>query len=248
MSDRTLEQLWDDAPPRGEHFDPSSVSALPAPAQRYLKSAIAPGTPAAYVVRLEMHGEIKLGDAWSPFEAEQVMHAARGFVWKARVRMKGLPVRGSDRWVDGVGALDWRLLGIVPVVRDSSADISRSAAGRSQAEAIWLPSILASPETTWRAPDGEHADARVTIHGESTELELGIGPGGELQTLAMLRWGDPDQTGTHALRPFGGVIEEEGTFEGFTIPTKVRIGWHFGTPRWAEGEFFRGTVTRASYR
>ena len=42
---------------------------------------------------------------------------------------------------------------------------------------------------------------------------------------------------------FGGIIEEEGTFCGYTIPTRLRIGWYFGTERFeSEGEFFRVTI------
>ena len=48
---------------------------------------------------------------------------------------------------------------------------------------------------------------------------------------------------------FGGIIEEEGTFCGYTIPTRLRIGWYFGTERFeSEGEFFRVTIDDAIYR
>ncbi|UJR84858.1 DUF6544 family protein [Sandaracinus amylolyticus] len=246
MADRALEELWDDTVARGAPFDARSVAHLPAPAQRYLRHAIAEGTPLAHAVRLVMHGEIKLGGAWSPFDAEQVIHAARGFVWRARVRMKGLPVRGSDRWVDGAGALDWRLLGVIPVARASGADVSRSAAGRAQAETIWLPSILTGVE--WRARDDAHADVKVSIHGESGHVELGVDERGALREIVFDRWGDPEQKGTSSTFPFGGVIEDERTFEGFTIPSRVRVGWFFGTSRWDEGEFFRATIDHATYR
>ncbi|WP_205627134.1 DUF6544 family protein [Sandaracinus amylolyticus] len=246
MRDRVLEELWDDAVPRGAGFDARAVAQLPPAAQRYLRHAIARGTPLAHAVRLAMHGEIKLGGAWSAFEAEQVIHAARGFVWRARVRMKGLPVRGSDRWVDGAGALDWRLLGVIPVARASGVDVSRSAAGRAQAEAIWLPSILTGAE--WHARDDAHADAEIAIHGESGRIDYTIDAHGALREIVFDRWGDPDATGTSSTFPFGGVIEDERTFEGFTIPSRVRVGWFFGTPRWEEGEFFRVTIDDATYR
>jgi hypothetical protein len=36
---------------------------------------------------------------------------------------------------------------------------------------------------------------------------------------------------------------------GFTIPTRLRIGWYFGTSLFeADGEFFRVTVDRAAYK
>jgi hypothetical protein len=48
---------------------------------------------------------------------------------------------------------------------------------------------------------------------------------------------------------FGGILEEEGTFCGYTIPTRLRIGWYFGSERFeSEGEFFRATIDDAIYR
>jgi len=48
---------------------------------------------------------------------------------------------------------------------------------------------------------------------------------------------------------FGGILEAEGTFEGCTIPTRIRAGWYFGTDRFeTDGEFFRATIDQAAFR
>jgi hypothetical protein len=48
---------------------------------------------------------------------------------------------------------------------------------------------------------------------------------------------------------FGGILEEESTFCGYTIPTRLRVGWYFGSERFeSEGEFFRATIDDAIYR
>jgi hypothetical protein len=48
---------------------------------------------------------------------------------------------------------------------------------------------------------------------------------------------------------FGGVLESEATFGGYTIPNRVRAGWYFRTPRFeSEGEFFRATIDDATFR
>jgi len=40
-----------------------------------------------------------------------------------------------------------------------------------------------------------------------------------------------------------------GSFGGYTIPTRVRVGWHFGGARFErEGEFFRCRIDEARYR
>jgi len=62
------------------------------------------------------------------------------------------------------------------------------------------------------------------------------------------RWGNPD--GTHyRWIDFGGLAEEEATFGSYTIPTRLRVGWFWGSDRFeSEGEFFRVNVDDANYR
>ena len=48
---------------------------------------------------------------------------------------------------------------------------------------------------------------------------------------------------------FGGTVEEERSFGGYTVPTRMSVGWHFGTERFeSEGEFFRVTIDDAVFR
>jgi hypothetical protein len=50
--------------PATTRFDPRRVAGLSEPLRRYLSHAIAPGALVASAVRLRMHGEIKLKNAW----------------------------------------------------------------------------------------------------------------------------------------------------------------------------------------
>jgi len=243
----SLDTLWESAPIGNHTFEPGQLSGLSEAARRYLEHAIAPGTMLASVVRLSMHGEIKL-KRWLPFKAEQVIHADRGMIWKATVRMRGLPIRGSDRLIDGEASMRWRLLGIIPVMTASGPDITRSAAGRLAAESAWLPAVLCRQNVGWTALDPSHPRARFTVHGETIELTQDIDDTGRLTSFNLPRWGNPEGAEFHHVA-FGGFVEEEGTFGGYTIPTRLRVGWYFGTARFEpEGEFFRVTLDDASYR
>jgi hypothetical protein len=240
-------ELWDSAPSGERAFRAAGLAHLPEAARRYLEHAIASGTRLARAVRLRMHGEIKL-QRWLPFTAEQVIVWERGFIWSATVRMFGMPIRGSDRLVDGEGAMRWRLLGIIPVMTAAGPDITRSAAGRVAAEAVWLPSVLCSDDVSWTVPDSSHLRARFEAHGEMAELELLADEKGRLETIKLPRWGNPEGAEFH-YADFGALVEEEHTFDGYTIPTRLRVGWHFGTGRFEpEGEFFRVTIDDATYR
>jgi len=65
------------------------------------------------------------------------------------------------------------------------------------------------------------------------------------QVIVFDRWGNPDG-GSYALHPFGVLVDERKTFEGRNVPTKIRAGWQYGTPKFSE--FFRATISKAIYR
>lgn len=247
MHDRTLETLWSGAPPSVTRFDPSQVQHLPGAARRYLLHTLAPGALCAKAARLEMHGSIKLGERWSVFTATQVLRWDRGFVWHAHTHIKGLPVSGADVELDGEGAMKWRLLGIIPVMKASGPEVSRSAIGRLHAEAIWLPAALLGDEVTWaEGPRGP--SFTVEAHGERSHVELDTDADGRLRAMKLARWGDMG-TGEFRYVDFGGTCDRDRTFDGVTIPTEYRIGWYFGSDRFAdEGEFFRCTIDSLVHR
>lgn len=242
----SLNDLWRCAQPGVRAFDPARVSGLPEGARRYLEHAIAPGTPLASAVRLRMHGEIKL-KGWHPFTADQVILWNRGMIWRAVVRLFGIPICGGDWFIDGRGSMRWKLFSILPVVNADGPDISRSAAGRVNIESIWLPSVVCGEGVSWTAA-GPRLHARFAAHGESAGIDYTVNAGGQLETVSMPRWGNPEGGEFHYV-DCGAFVEEEGTFAGYTIPTRMRVGWHFGTDRFEqEGEFFRVTIDDAIYR
>ena len=240
-----LDELWNGVADATEVFDGRRAGNVPEPARRYLEHAITRGTSLASAVRLRMHGEIKVG-RWRRFHADQVTHADRGFVWQATVALLGIPlIRGFDSLVDGAAEMRWKLFGIVPVMTASGADVTRSAVGRHEAESLWLPSTLVRHDVQWTARDARHAAAAFR---DSHTVDFAIDERGRLESIRLQRWGNP---GGGACRwvDFGAVIEEERTFAGYTIPTRVRVGWYFGSPRFdAEGEFFRAMIEQATFR
>ncbi|MBA3288896.1 MAG: hypothetical protein H0U21_12910 [Acidimicrobiia bacterium] len=220
-------------------FDPSSLADQAEPVRRHLAHAIAAGTPIASTVRVEMRGHIKLG-RWMPFRATELLNAPR-VVWRARVA--GV-ITGSDRYVDERGTMSWKLGGIVPLMHAGGSDVSRSAAGRAGGEAQWVPtSLLPSGGVTWTAADHDHITSRHQLNGVPIEVRHQIDDRGNIVSTAFDRWGDPDRTGTWGWHRFGGEVTACRTFGGYCIPSAGRIGWHYGTGRWLDGEFFRYTIT-----
>ena len=243
----SLDALWDSAISQDRVFSPDDFAHLPEAVRRYLDHAIAPGTAIASAVRLKMHGEIKL-KTWIPFTAEQVVCWDRGFIWSATAWMNHLPIVGSDRIIDGIGAMQWKLLGLFPVMTGTGSDITRSAAGRLQAESMLLPSVFCSDQISWTSRNSSHLQASFILQGEPAKLDLTIDRTGQLKTAKLPRWGNPEGAEHHYV-DFGAIVEEEGTFCGYTIPTRLRVGWYFGSDRFeSEGEFFRATIDEAIYQ
>jgi hypothetical protein len=212
----------------------------PEPVTRYLNAAIAPGTPLAAAARLTMRGSIKIG-RWLPFRARQLLAPRLGTVWEARVA--GVIV-GSDRYVAGSGGMNWRLLGLVPLVHAEGTDLTRSSAERAAGESIWVPTALAAQDSaTWRAPDEHHISVEVDTDGHRLLVEHEVDALGQLRSSRFQRWGDPDNTKTWSPRPFGVEVTGHRTFGGATIPNRGCAGWHYGTDRWTDGEFFRFEIT-----
>jgi hypothetical protein len=217
-------------------FRASHLSESSPVIRRYVSSAIADGTPLAQGVHLRMRGSIKLG-RWLPFRARQLLAPRHGSVWTARV---GGVVTGSDSYTQGAGSLEWRLLGVVPVMRAEGADVSRSAAGRLAGESVWVPTALASQQPLPARPlDEDRIAVDVVIDDDATVVEHTLDEDGRVVSSRLDRWGDPDGTGECRLVPFGIEVTGWRTFDGVTIPSAGRAGWHHGTDRWEQGEFFR---------
>ena len=243
----SLDDMWESTPPGEQIFTPDQIRDLPDPARRYLAHAIGAGTRLASAVRLRMHGEVKL-KRWFPFSAQQVIRCDGGMMWRAKVRMYGMPIRGFDRLVGGQAEMRWKLFGIIPLISAAGPDITRSATGRVAAECVWLPSRLCQADVSWTAADSTRALASFTVLDERVEIACTVGDTGGLKSITLKRWGNP-ASGAFGYADFGGVVEDEGTFGGYTIPTRLRIGWHFGRASFeSAGEFFRVTIDDARYR
>lgn len=225
-------------------FSTVGIDGLPEPARRWLTHAITPSTPLWRSVELEMQGRIRLG-SWRSFRARQVLVPGVGFIWAATTRVAGLPVSGYDRYSDGAGEMRWRLCGLLPVVTATGEDVTRSAAGRLAGEGVLVPTAFSGAHWAASGPDAVTASWTVGRHRDSVDLQ--VGPAGELRSVTMQRWGNPSGE-RYGRYPFGVELDREVTFEGITVPTVLRAGWFHGTPREADGEFFRAVITAASWR
>lgn len=227
-------------------FDPSMTTGFPEPARRWLAHAIAPGAVLARAVILEMEGHIRIG-RWLRFRAVQVHAPPDGYVWAARAGLGPLSISGFDRYANQGGEMHWRLFGHLPVMNAAGPDLDRSAAGRVALDALFVPSAFLTQAPKWLdSTDAETATAEWTVGGHTLRPTLHLGPDGTLRSATMPRWAKP-RGHPWGEYPCGGTLGDEAEFSGIKIPTSMRVGYFFGTNRWAEGEFLRARITNATF-
>ena len=229
------------AGPPPDRFDPALVADLPGPARRWLTHAIAPGTPLRRSVVLEQHGEIRLG-GWRPFRATQILAPLDGFIWAVTTRVAGVPMSGFDRLTRGEGQLRHLAWGKIPVVSADGPDLTRSAAGRLAAEAVLVPAVGVGEPVSWWPVNDRQAAFRLRAGGGAHSVTLTVDGAGALTRVALRRW-VPSGRNRYAWRLFTVEVQEEATFEGFTVPSRLTAGYD----DLAGGGFIRLTIDRATY-
>lgn len=223
-------------------FSPKMVEGLPLVAQRYLLHAIKPGTPLARWVEIQMRGAIKPKGTWMPFTARQILTPGKGFVWRADAKQGFIPLQVTDHYSSGEGRMRVALFGLIPIVNASGPEVAKSAAGRLLGECVWLPSALLPQQgATWEEVDNSHVKVTLGVDDLKTTLTLTVDGEGRLEEVVFPRWKDTEGD----FVPFSVAIEEERTFGGYTIPSKLRAGWWYGTDRY--DEFFRATIEKATF-
>jgi hypothetical protein len=227
-------------------FTPGLLDGLPGPARRWLTRAIAPGTPLRRAAVLRQHGAIKAG-GWQRYEADWVLAPPVGFVWAATSHLGPIFIRGFDRLIRGTGEMRWRLLGRIPFLAGSGADIDRSTAGRLAGELCFVPAAALSGAVRWEGLDDRRAVMCVDIGGRVHRVTVTVAASGQLERVELPRWGDPDGNGFRDHIMIAVMGDGEGVFDGFTIPTSCRAGW-WAPERGETKDFIRFTIDHATYR
>lgn len=250
-ADQEVNQIWHtlESSPAQHLFTEDMVADLPAPVQRYFLHTIKLGTPVASSVSLKMGGSFRMAQdkPWIPMQAQEIISTLKGFVWQAFIGRGLWQFAGADYYVNKSGRMRFFLWGLIPIVNAHNPDTARASIGRFAGELIWLPSaLLPQHGVSWQAIDENTIQASLKIDDEPVTLTLIIDAEGKLLKLSVPRWGEHTEDGSFAYIPFGGAVQEEKTFGGFTIPSQMGVGWWFGTDGYSE--FFCATIDQAEFR
>lgn len=183
---------------------------LPEPVQRYLVSAVVAGAPYPQEYRARFRGRLRSGpDApWMPVEIEQVSFTEPPTrLFFLRATMKGLPVIGLHRLVDGHATMDIRLFGLFPVMRASGPEMDRAESVTLLNDmAVLAPATLLDTAIAWRQLSFDSVAATFRHAGRTVHATLVFGSSGRLndfvsddrlaaspdgRTFTPMRWSTP---------------------------------------------------------
>jgi hypothetical protein len=89
--------------------------------------------------------------------------------------------------------------------------------------------VLPGPGVTWTAVDDD--TARVILrHGDMAQaVDVTVGADGRPEVVSFERWTNANPEKTYRLQPFGAVMSDFRTVEGYRLPFHVEAGNMFGT-------------------
>lgn len=224
----------------------SAIAHLPPPARRYLELRGVVGRPRVWSFQVAFSGRFRLGPdrPWLPCEAWQYNVAHRpARVYVMRLRIAGaVPMHGVDTYVNRLGSMRGRLLG-VPVVNASGPEMDVGELATYLDDALLLaPSMLLVPEVTWDALD--ERSFRVTLR----DGELAVSAFVEVDELGRLvevltsdRWAALQ--GGMRRAPWRTPVDGWVGVDGTLFPGRCRAVWDLedGPYPYAEGTFHPST-------
>ncbi len=215
-------------PPNFYHAD--MLDGLPAPVQKYLRSALTQGQPMYRTARLKQHGQFRptVKSGWQRLQAEQYFSTQPpAFIWHGRV--EPIPffwVSARDYYWHGQGNMLIKVMSAWTLDDARGAEMTQASLLRWLAEAVWFPCVFAdSGVIQWEIRDAHSAVAHVS-DGETSVFGIYYFNGDHLPVrFAAER---PYGTGKNsALEKWGGVYHRYQECGGMMIPFEAEVTWYF---------------------
>ena len=207
--------------PGGGHFSEDMIEGLPPAAQRYLRHAIAPGTPLAGAVRMRIHAFYQAEDHGSGFWERRAVAPGRGGLWMTLSQTWPRWDSSDGFYIDGLGVERGAAWSLIPLrfTQYTVPDITRLFQIRTMHESLFVPaSLLPERGAVWQALDDQSARVTVSLDGRSLPITLRIDPDGRLVEACFESWNF--KGGEHWRDvPTSITVAEERSFGGYTIPS-----------------------------
>jgi hypothetical protein len=205
------------------------LAGLPEPVQQWLRWSGVVDRPMPTTIRLRQEGEFRLGEErnWMPYDATEYFTTdPPGFVWSVTMEMAPmLTVVGRDRYAEGVGDIEMRLLGVVPVANERGGGLNQGALLRYLNEIMWFPAGALNPYISWEAIDATSARATMSHDGVTASAVFIFDAEGRLTNMTAERYNNARDE----ILPWSTPIHAYGEFDGVRLPTEGVGIWHYET-------------------
>lgn len=237
-------------PVRPQAVDFRELEGLPAPVQRYFRTALTDGQPMVAEVRVRHRGTFNLGDdadRWKPFTSDQKVVTRRpGFDWHGRIAMMpGLRVHVHDAYLAGEGLLHASLLGLISLadVRGTGG-IAEGELMRFLAEATWYPTaLLPSQGVRWEAVDDRSARATLTEGRIAVTMLFAFGESGLVEAVRAEARGRM-VGGEFVPTPWQGRFWNDCERGGMRVPLDGEVAWLLPS---RDRPYWRGRITEIAH-
>lgn len=231
-------------------YSADELIGLPAPVQRYFRTALTEGQPMIAAVRIEHTGTFNMSlteQQWKPFSSTQRVITARpGFDWEARIAvLPGIPARVHDAYIAGEGMLHASLFGLVTVAEQrGTPEMAQGELLRWFAEAAWYPTaLLPSQGVRWAASDDSSATATMQDGDTSVSLLFRFNADGLIASMRAEARGALIN-GVNVPTPWEGHWSHYELRDGMRVPLEGEVAWVLPGGPWT---YWRGRITRMVY-
>jgi len=228
---RDVERVVASPPLAGERV------ALPPLLDAFVARAGTPGGSGTRWFRVTQQGEMRLqpGEDWRAFTAEQVYAVSEpAFVWHADFGA----FRVVDQVVDGVGRLEARVFGVLPVARADGAEATRAQLLRYLAELVWVPRAFSDNRSIrWRQAGPGELVATLAHAGHEVELRFTFDEAGDVCRVEGVR--ECGVEGHRGSRPWVGRFSDYRQVGGVRVPTRGEVEWRLDSGPFV---YWRGAI------
>jgi len=222
----------------------ADLAGLPGPVRRWLRYSQVVRKARPVTIRLKQEGQFRLSEerGWMPFTAEEYYTTdPPGYIWVATFKTAPLlSIFGRDRYNDGTGSINMRLLYVIPVANKSGGGLDQGALLRYLNETMWFPAAVVSPYITWEAIDARSARATMSYGKVTASATFVFDEQGRLTDMRAERYDDAKGR----VLPWSTPIRAYGQFGGVRIPVEGDGKWEYES---GDFTYIRLRVTDVEY-
>ncbi len=222
---------------------------LPEPLQRYLNYCGYPRKPMVHnakIVWRDLHFKRSLERDWEKMSCMQFNSSAEPCrIAYMKMILKGLvPFEGIDSYQDGIGNMNMRSLGLIPVANVSGAEMDESALVTVLSEALLIPNFIFQDFIQWKAIDVASALGTLTWNNVKVSGIFYFNEVGEFVHFMTADRYMSEKGGTFKKANWSACAENYQMLNGFKVPTHLRAIWHL---KEGDVEYFNGDIAKITY-